>query len=75
MGDSRPLPRWEAAWEALNPPQNPTQYALTSWFGYVKLVGILPGSLLAVWATHVISVRLSSNAHTRLESSIRSSLS
>lgn len=42
----------------LNPPENPTQYLLTSWFGYVEITGILMGYLLAVWLTHVISFEL-----------------
>ncbi|WP_121744589.1 hypothetical protein [Natronorubrum halophilum] len=42
----------------LNPPENPTQYALTSWFGYVEITGILLGHMLAVWITHSVSFEL-----------------
>ncbi|WP_440764619.1 hypothetical protein [Natronorubrum sp. DTA7] len=42
----------------LNPPENPTQYVLTSWFGYVEIAGILLGHILAVWITHAVSFEL-----------------
>lgn len=42
----------------LNPPENPTQYALTSWFGYVEIAGILLGHMLAVWLSHAVSFEL-----------------
>ena len=42
----------------LNPPENPTQYALTSWFGYVEIVAILLGHVLAVWISHTVSFEL-----------------
>ncbi|ELY48065.1 hypothetical protein C495_01285 [Natronorubrum sulfidifaciens JCM 14089] len=42
----------------LNPPENPTQYLLTSWFGYVKIASILLGYLLAVWITYAVSLDL-----------------
>ncbi|WP_265112230.1 hypothetical protein [Halosolutus halophilus] len=42
----------------LNPPANPTQYRLTSWFGYVEIAGILIGHILAVWVAHTISFEL-----------------
>ncbi|WP_436344146.1 hypothetical protein [Natronorubrum sp. FCH18a] len=42
----------------LNPPENPTQYALTSWFGYVEIAGILIGHILAVWISHAVSFEL-----------------
>ena len=42
----------------LNPPENPTQYALTSWFGYVEIAGVLIGHLLAVWISHAVSLEL-----------------
>ncbi|WP_440771480.1 hypothetical protein [Natronorubrum sp. DTA28] len=42
----------------LNPPENPTQYVLTSWFGYVEIAGLLGGHLLAVWISHTVSFEL-----------------
>ncbi len=42
----------------LNPDPNPTQLALTSWFGYVEIAGILIGHVLAVWIAHAISIEL-----------------
>ncbi|QSW99189.1 hypothetical protein [Haloterrigena alkaliphila] len=42
----------------LNPPENPIQYALTSWFGYVEIAGILLGHVLAVWISHAVSFEL-----------------
>ncbi|WP_049914522.1 hypothetical protein [Haloterrigena salina] len=42
----------------LNPPENPTKYALTSWFGYVEIAGILLGHILAVWLSHTVSFDL-----------------
>ena len=42
----------------LNPPENPTQYALTSWFGYVEIAGILIGHILAVWISRAVSFEL-----------------
>ncbi|WP_247001552.1 hypothetical protein [Halosolutus gelatinilyticus] len=42
----------------LSPPENPTQYALTSWFGYVEIASILLGHVLAVWVAHTISFEL-----------------
>ncbi|WP_049924646.1 hypothetical protein [Halopiger djelfimassiliensis] len=42
----------------LNPPANPTQYALTSWFGYVEIAGVLLGHVVAVWIAHTVSFEL-----------------
>lgn len=42
----------------LNPPANPTQYALTPWFGYIEIAGILIGHAIAVWIAHTISFEL-----------------
>lgn len=42
----------------LNPPPNPTQYALPGWFGYVEIAGILVGHILAVWIAHTVSFEL-----------------
>lgn len=42
----------------LNPDPNPTQLALTAWFGYVEIAGILVGHVLAVWMAHAISIEL-----------------
>ncbi len=42
----------------LDPPANPTQYALPSWFGYVEIAGILIGHILAVWIAHAVSFEL-----------------
>lgn len=42
----------------LNPPENPTQYLLTSWFGYVEIMGILFGYMLSVWVAHAVSFNL-----------------
>ncbi|SIR81074.1 hypothetical protein [Natronorubrum thiooxidans] len=52
----------------LNPPENPTQYLLTSWFSYVELTGILVGHLLAVWLTHVVSFELFSGKRQAVRS-------
>ncbi|UTF55315.1 hypothetical protein [Natronosalvus rutilus] len=53
---------WPALLEALsaplNPGANPTQLALTSWFGYVEIAGILVGHVLAVWIAHAVSIEL-----------------
>ncbi|WP_455449019.1 hypothetical protein [Natrinema thermotolerans] len=42
----------------LNPPPNPTRYALPGWFGYVEIAGILLGHVLAVWVSHTVSFDL-----------------
>lgn len=42
----------------LNPPPNPTRYALPGWFGYVEIAGILLGHVLAVWVGHTVSFDL-----------------
>ncbi|MBZ6495955.1 hypothetical protein KWG76_13625 [Haloterrigena longa] len=42
----------------LNPPPNPTRYALPGWFGYVEIAGILLGHVLAVWVAHTVSFEL-----------------
>ncbi|WP_222917660.1 hypothetical protein [Natrinema sp. SYSU A 869] len=42
----------------LNPPPNPTRYALPGWFGYVEIAGILLGHVLAVWVAHTVSFDL-----------------
>jgi len=42
----------------LNPDPNPTQLALTSWFGYVEIAGILIGHVIAVWIAHAVSIEL-----------------
>ncbi|WP_254768860.1 hypothetical protein [Salinilacihabitans rarus] len=42
----------------LAPDPNPTQLALTSWFGYVEIAGILLGHVLAVWVAHAVSFEL-----------------
>ena len=42
----------------LNPDPNPTQLALTSWFGYVEIAGILIGHVIAVWFAHAVSIDL-----------------
>ncbi|MDF9748446.1 hypothetical protein [Natrinema salsiterrestre] len=42
----------------LDPPPNPTRYALPGWFNYVEIAGILLGHVLAVWIAHTISFEL-----------------
>lgn len=42
----------------LDPPTNPTRYALPGWFGYVEIAGILLGHVLAVWIAHTVSFEL-----------------
>ena len=42
----------------LNPPPNPTRYALPGWFNYIEIAGILLGHVLAVWIAHTISFEL-----------------
>ncbi|WP_226007799.1 hypothetical protein [Natrinema salinisoli] len=42
----------------LNPPPNPTRYALPGWFGYVEIAAILLGHVLAVWVAHTVSFDL-----------------
>ncbi|MCU4752859.1 hypothetical protein OB919_12875 [Halobacteria archaeon AArc-curdl1] len=42
----------------LNPDPNPTQLALTPWFGYVEIAGILIGHVIAVWIAHAVSLEL-----------------
>ena len=53
---------WPALFEALvaplNPPPNPTRYALPGWFGYIEIAGILLGHILAVWVSHTVSFEL-----------------
>lgn len=56
------LSLWPALLDALamplNPPPNPTRYALPGWFGYVEIAGILLGHVLAVWVAHTVSFDL-----------------
>jgi hypothetical protein len=53
---------WPSLFDALamplDPPPNPTRYALPGWFGYVEIAGILLGHVLAVWIAHTVSFDL-----------------
>ncbi|MFC6767256.1 hypothetical protein [Natrinema soli] len=56
------LSLWPSLFDALamplDPPPNPTRYALPGWFGYVEIAGILLGHVLAVWVSHTVSFDL-----------------
>lgn len=56
------LSLWPALLDALamplNPPPNPTRYALPDLIGYVEIAGILLGHVLAVWVAHTVTFDL-----------------